>query len=891
MAAESYHPYATVALEKGGTPYEHIQTSPATFGAEVGQAEQKLGGAIEGAGGTGLDIATKVQHEANESAVNDAQAKYSQAVTALLYSPESAAGANDGGFYTKRGDHAGENYQTTLAAMEKLKNDARTGLGNDNQRKLFDGLTRRTDDLRRADIGRHVDHEITQAADKKTEALLATTGQTATLAASAGNMDLFHEAIDQGTAAAKSWGETRGYGADWGNKYSQAWVGQTVSNAAKQMVQGGNLAGASMLVDRYAPEMDKASLLSVKTTLKGHLEDQVANNWAKNAVYGLTQPTAPGGPPGAGNPGDIPSLAGRIIDIEGETQNPRSSAVGVGQFTNRTWLDTVRRSRPDLADKPDSEILAMRGNRDFATAMTHNLTAQNASILTDAGLPTTPGNVYLAHFLGPRGAIEALSSDPDTPVSTVVGPTVMKANPFLEGKSVGDLTQWANTQMAGVGPRAAVKMDKAQVLNAAMTAFDGNPAMQKKVSAEINRQYTAVQLGAAAAVEAQRVANESAANGYVVRMMKGETQGLVDAIASDPNLKHDTREHLWNMALTHAQKGLEHDVKTYGSGFYDLYQRVHAPQGDPRRITDPTELYQHVGDQPGTNNLQAAQREMALTPEETNLYQHHLDNLPRAVKNPDGSQSTALVVGVNIGGREYNIPTIWEGKKVSVDEAIDRATKAGLQKFPSYGTPEEANGRYGQMHGYIERDRAPSTGDLTIAGVDKLALEISGRRTPEGEAEGSMKKQFFANAKAQISGTNDGLHIKDPKGDELYLKWMARAIPAYDEGRKAGKTPSQLLDPDSPDYVGKSIKTFKRPMSQWMSDMLQDGTPGAAAGAPEAEPTYDTPESIVAAFHAGKLTRADAEALAVQRGFVAAKAAAPAPAAPAAAPGPQVPLR
>jgi hypothetical protein len=55
------------------------------------------------------------------------------------------------------------------------------------------------------------------------------------------------------------------------------------------------------------------------------------------------------------------------------------------------------------------------------------------------------------------------------------------------------------------------------------------------------------------------------------------------------------------------------------------------------------------------------------------------------------------------------------------------------------------------------------------------------------------------------------LHIKDPKGDELYLKFLANALPAYDAGKKAGKTPAQLLNPDSPDYIGKSITNYKRP--------------------------------------------------------------------------------
>lgn len=123
-----------------------------------------------------------------------------------------------------------------------------------------------------------------------------------------------------------------------------------------------------------------------------------------------------------------------------------------------------------------------------------------------------------------------------------------------------------------------------------------------------------------------------------------------------------------------------------------------------------------------------------------------------------------------------------------------------------------------QLQSHVGKD-----GDLTIAGYDKLSNELNGKGTPEGEAEGMMKKQFFANAKAQISGADEGLHIKDPRGDELFLKFMANALPAYESGRKEGKTPAQLLNPESADYIGKAISSFKRPMSQWMGDMMSDG--------------------------------------------------------------------
>ena len=50
-----------------------------------------------------------------------------------------------------------------------------------------------------------------------------------------------------------------------------------------------------------------------------------------------------------------------------------------------------------------------------------------------------------------------------------------------------------------------------------------------------------------------------------------------------------------------------HDLKTYGNAFYQLLQGVHAAQGDPNRITDPSQIWSHVG-QNGDISLAGADR-------------------------------------------------------------------------------------------------------------------------------------------------------------------------------------------------------------------------------------------------------------------------------------------
>ena len=107
----------------------------------------------------------------------------------------------------------------------------------------------------------------------------------------------------------------------------------------------------------------------------------------------------------------------------------------------------------------------------------------------------------------------------------------------------------------------------------------------------------------------------------------------------------------------------------------------------------------------GGSNLENASSELSLNDQERNLYNHHLANLAKGgVRNADGTTSTALATTVGFGDKTYVIPTVWDNKIVSVDEAVKRARAKGIDSFPSYKTKEEANSRYMQMHKYMEGD-------------------------------------------------------------------------------------------------------------------------------------------------------------------------------------------
>lgn len=152
----------------------------------------------------------------------------------------------------------------------------------------------------------------------------------------------------------------------------------------------------------------------------------------------------------------VRSVVGRIIGAESggnpNAKNPNSSASGIGQFTDSTWLATVKKHRPDLAGLSNGELLKLKSDRSLGIEMTTRLTEDNARELDAAGLPVTAGNLYLAHFAGIGGAKAILRADGSSSVTSILGPEVTKANGFLNGMTASGLQSWAARKMGEANP-------------------------------------------------------------------------------------------------------------------------------------------------------------------------------------------------------------------------------------------------------------------------------------------------------------------------------------------------------------------------------------------------------------------------------------------------------
>lgn len=146
------------------------------------------------------------------------------------------------------------------------------------------------------------------------------------------------------------------------------------------------------------------------------------------------------------------ALVDSIIGVESggdpTARNPNSSASGLGQFLDATWLSMMAKHRPDIQGTPE-QLLALKNDPALSREMTAAYAADNGKILTGAGYEASPGNTYLAHFAGPQGAVKVLSADPNASVSDILGAAAVKANPFLQGMTAADLQAWAARKMGG----------------------------------------------------------------------------------------------------------------------------------------------------------------------------------------------------------------------------------------------------------------------------------------------------------------------------------------------------------------------------------------------------------------------------------------------------------
>lgn len=137
-------------------------------------------------------------------------------------------------------------------------------------------------------------------------------------------------------------------------------------------------------------------------------------------------------------------------------KNPRSSAGGLYQFTDGTWGSVLRRMNPNVyGGYSDRQLKQLKGRPEIQEAAARfHMDNDIIPTLTRNGIEPTPGNLYLAWFQGPTGAVRAYRAPADATVAQVFPETVQaNANMRFNGKpyaawTMNDLRAFTNNAMA-----------------------------------------------------------------------------------------------------------------------------------------------------------------------------------------------------------------------------------------------------------------------------------------------------------------------------------------------------------------------------------------------------------------------------------------------------------
>lgn len=305
-----------------------------------------------------------------------------------------------------------------------------------------------------------------------------------------------------------------------------------------------------------------------------------------------------------------------------------------------------------------------------------------------------------------------------------------------------------------------------------------SPPEREQLIGHLQTQLSAHQEDSAKAIQLQKVQTQAASDQAEMKIRQtvyssnGDPSSMPTntQIVNTPGLTRESQDRL--IKFVHAAGGDNKDRKDYGPGWLPLFNQATAKQGDPQRLSDPSQLYGHV-----------------------------------------------------------------------------------------------------------------SNGDITVSGMKMLETLMTGRKTAEGETAATGLALFKKNAEHQLVHSTP--YFKDPKGEQLTTDFMMSALPAYYDGIAHNKTPAQLLTSTSPDFIGKNLESFKRTPNEISGDLYSANKDQMAEPKPAAKQIDTTnPQAVIEAVLTGKMTRADADVIALKNKWAGPNR----PAAPAAPAGPQVPI-
>jgi hypothetical protein len=193
-------------------------------------------------------------------------------------------------------------------------------------------------------------------------------------------------------------------------------------------------------------------------------------------------------------------------------------------------------------------------------------------------------------------------------------------------------------------------------------------------------------------------------------------------------------------------------------------------------------------------------------------------------------------------------------KEIALDPRLDGRSKFALTNALEAKSSSPPPKDYGLFNNILSRiwlpeghpDRITDTKELyqyqaqlgDFGMFEQWRQEVEKQGTAEGKTEATLVDRLMDEARGRLSGRNDLLQMRDPRGEQLVTQAYNEMLKAIEAGKKAGKSVYEMTDPTNKDYVGKVIDKLQRTPAQMMLDMKEametDFSPDAATPGAEA---------------------------------------------------------
>lgn len=611
----SFGSVPSVQAQGGIGARQNIQASAADFGGQIGQA-------ISNAGEEGQQISNHFAQMATEAKVNDDYAN--------KYVPAAADLRNK--FDMLQGQDKVTGYNDYIGGLQKLNKQFTSDQPGLLGQRSMSGLINRHIEGETFGARRELVESQKQFGYQSTFDMLNANNNMA--AQNYNNPDLVNSVVEQNDNHILVQHIDAGH--DPNNEQSQAYISQAQQDNTGKMAAGmitqavnqGDTISANALRANYSNSLPGYVKNNIDNTL--HTQNILQSSTANMKAISSGQPI----PETIGAPAS--RVQAMVADTAKSSDVEPNNALAVLRIESSNGQNLG--TRGTLGQDKGSAGLPIE---DQAKALCDNLKTANTQAATALGRVAQPWEGYAVYQQGAGGGVALLKAQQDNPDAKAVdviaplyknpkdalaaitnngGNATMSVSDFMDHvKQVyDDNAKRADCDFGNAAtPGDAIlkpHQDTGTAVQPAATPTDAlynfdkkAPDMLAKINALPNYE---VRAGVMKAYNQTRQRYQDAASAYSANLTHEAAKlaadpkfTSVDQIPPDMRaalaVDHpQTLDYMEKRAQYNTDKGSgvnTKDMREYGSGFYDLFKRVHADSSDPEKITSLADLQKHVG--------------------------------------------------------------------------------------------------------------------------------------------------------------------------------------------------------------------------------------------------------------------------------------------------------